>query len=493
MSRRLPAALLAVSLTLLVPAGTGAAPAPGEANNFELVGHDPLFSRGMNAAPAILGNHVYVGSRTDGSPHHPHPGVLVVDVADPSNPQVVGEIGPPDEGNVAETSRELRVWPQAGLLLVLNFNCSALIHACTSPSDLTGSVVRNIKFFDVAADPVNPPLVSTYVPSRTPHEFHLWVDPADPARALLWMSTPTISTTLPNLIVTDISGAREGTFAEIASFNANDQYTAQDRQTRDVRLHSMAVTADGSRTYLAHLGGGMLVVDSTEVAAGVPDPELKRLTPPANSPTWPNMTVHSAVPMPGRDLVLTTDEVYGDLLDPLVQPRNDFGCPWGWVHLIDVSDEANPRLVGEFRVLPENDPAFCETPDGQDPTNTFVTSYSAHNPTVFKDLGFVTWHSGGFQAFRVTRGGRVTEEVGSFAPEPLPFVFTEDPALSLGRSKVVMWSFPIIKDGLIYLVDLRNGLYILRYTGPRARQVARIGFLEGNSNVGDAVRLEQRD
>ena len=68
---------------------------------------------------------------------------------------------------------------------------------------------------------------------------------------------------------------------------------------------------------------------------------------------------------------------------------------------------------------------------------------------------------------------------------------TEDPALSRGVNRVVMWSYPIIRKGLIYVVDIRNGLYILRYTGPNAREVARITYLEGNSNRGDALRLER--
>ncbi len=53
------------------------------------------------------------------------------------------------------------------------------------------------------------------------------------------------------------------------------------------------------------------------------------------------------------------------------------------------------------------------------------------------------------------------------------------------------WSYPIIRNGLIYVIDIRNGLYILRYTGPHADEVAGIGYLEGNSNLGDAVRLAQ--
>jgi hypothetical protein len=42
-----------------------------------------------------------------------------------------------------------------------------------------------------------------------------------------------------------------------------------------------------------------------------------------------------------------------------------------------------------------------------------------------------------------------------------------------------------VQDGLIYLVDLRNGLYILRYRGPCQEELDSVSFLEGNSNVGD--------
>ena len=73
----------------------------------------------------------------------------------------------------------------------------------------------------------------------------------------------------------------------------------------------------------------------------------------------------------------------------------------------------------------------------------------------------------------------------------------EDPRLSNdgmlpGRSdnRVVMWSYPVIEDGLIYVVDLRNGLYILKYNGPHEQEVADVKFLEGNSNQGDALCYE---
>jgi hypothetical protein len=39
------------------------------------------------------------------------------------------------------------------------------------------------------------------------------------------------------------------------------------------------------------------------------------------------------------------------------------------------------------------------------------------------------------------------------------------------------------------VIDIRNGLYVLRYTGPHQGEIKHIQFLEGNSNLGDALRL----
>ena len=131
---------------------------PGTRDGFELVGHSSLFARGMNAAPAVYGDHVYVGNRTDGSEGHRRPGVLVVDASDPTSPRVVNSIGAPNAGNSGETTRELRVWPQQKLLMVLGFTCSAAIHECSGVR-----VTQTIKFYDLT-DPAAPALVSVYVP-----------------------------------------------------------------------------------------------------------------------------------------------------------------------------------------------------------------------------------------------------------------------------------------------------------------------------------------
>jgi hypothetical protein len=450
---------------------------------FELVGHNPLFDRGMNAALAVHGDYAYIGNRTDGQPQHRNPGILVTDVSDPANPEVVHEIGRPDAAAVGETSRELRIWPEQDLLVVLNFGCSSAIHACAA-GEAMGS---RVTFFDIAGEKAAAPeLVSTYEPTRTPHEFFLWVDPAAPdERALIFQTTPTSSTTRPSMIVTDISGARQGEFAETPWAAEFEGGSFDNGEEEDRRLHSLGISNDGKRAYLSFLGSGFLVLDTSQVADGTPDPVIELVTPPENRAKWSNPGSHSTVKIPGKDAVLTTDEVYGDALDAL----GPHGCPWGWVRTLDISDETKPTVTAEYKVE-ENEPEYCDTPEGSDPTNTTFTSYSAHNPTLTPDLAFVSWHSAGLEAIDI-KDPTDPQRAGTFKPEPLPVVGTEDPALSLGRAKVVMWSYPIIKDGLIYVVDLRNGLYILRYTGEGAEDVAEIDFLEGNSNLGDAVRLDQ--
>src|SRR6266699_3697683 len=148
-SRFLIAAMAAA--TLLIPAGAYSAAAttpatssippaiPGTSSNFTLVGHNPLYHRGMNAAAAIFGNYLYVGNRSDGSNTcpdgstgctHPHPGVLILNISHPAQPDIVGEIGPPFPGNVGITTREVRVWPPHKRLMVMTFPSSRTRCTC---------------------------------------------------------------------------------------------------------------------------------------------------------------------------------------------------------------------------------------------------------------------------------------------------------------------------------------------------------------------------
>jgi hypothetical protein len=478
---RVLALALAVLLAIPVIAAAGPPEKDNENNNIvvadgdppgtlELVGHEPLMNRGMNAALAVHGGYAYVGSRTDA--HNPNSGVMIVDVSDPSEPSVVGQIGMPDEGNLGETSREMRVWPEEDILIVLNLasNCSYLIHAC-SPTSAVGQ--DNYRFYDISGDKgAAPELLAEYEPPMNPHEFFVWDDPKHKGRTLLYQSAPGSGT---RLFVTDISKAREGKFTEVLEWQ-----TVIPSQGTDNRIHSLTVTPDGKRAHIAALGGGLFEIDTSQIAAGASKPKVRVLTDMKNRTAWGDPGAHSAVQFFGRNYVFAADEVYGNI--PVLLGG---GCPWGWVRIIDLRNHKDPEVISEFK-LPANTEEFC---DGEnDPIRDTTSSHSAHNPTLTKNLALITWHGGGLQVIDISKPGQ-PRQAAEFVPEPLIAVTQEDPALSSGTDKVVMWSFPVVKDGLIYVVDVRNGLYILSYKGPFDKEISKARFLEGNSNFGDALKL----
>jgi hypothetical protein len=103
----------------------------------------------------------------------------------------------------------------------------------------------------------------------------------------------------------------------------------------------------------------------------------------------------------------------------------------------------------------ENTEAFCGSPR-DDPATELFTSYASHNPTLLRRLALVTSHSAGLQAVDISNPSQ-PKQAGWYSPTPLAAVATEDPALLRGPNKVVMW----------------------------------IDFLEGNSTLGGALRLEK--
>ena len=291
-----------------------------------------------------------------------------------------------------------------------------MIHACVPGTDQ--QFPYDLAFYSLA-NPVHPRFISSYVPTSAaglavkPHEMYLWQDPKRPHRALLWISTPELTSdpAVPNMMIVDISKVADGgPVTELAEGNWNQLYEHGGSETffqNDLYVHSMAPTADGRTTYLSLEGGEMLALDTRAVADDTSPGRIINLnndliTNPASRPMWGNPFPHclkacpeghSSVPVPGRPYVLTTDEVYGTFTDPT------FGCPWGWVHLINVRDPAHPVIVGEYKITQDTQ-AFCGSP-ADDPLTEQFTSYSSHNPTVLPDLAFITWHSGGLQAIDI--------------------------------------------------------------------------------------------
>ncbi|MBV8757985.1 MAG: hypothetical protein JO257_11935 [Deltaproteobacteria bacterium] len=415
-------------LPLLVGAcGDNLAPS----GSFEIVGHSDLGARGMNSALAIAGDTAYVGSRIDGK------GIAIVDIHDPANPTVVGEIGAPDEGLTGMSSRELRVVPDLHLLVVMNLACSPDLHGCQS-----GQAEReNLKLFDIS-NPRAPVLAATYSfttsfrSARDPHEFYVW-------NHLAFVSVPGAGSQLE--VVNLETAAQVGSWDPGLGASGNGI------------LHSVSISPDGKTAYLSHQTAGLWLAD-------VSDPAMPHMIT-TQGLDWapPGMGPHSAVKAPGRDLLVVTEEIY-----PMPYGA---GCPWGHLRTVDIRDPMAPVVVGEF-ALPEQDPARCASYPA-------LTAFTAHNATVTHDLALVTWYAGGLQAIDVS-DPTAPAQLAELRPDPIASVAKEDPGLS--GNHVEMWSYPVVDSGLIYVVDVRNGLYVLRYHGRWAEQFSQLAFAEGNSN-----------
>ncbi|MEO8705671.1 MAG: hypothetical protein ABI867_36910 [Kofleriaceae bacterium] len=418
---------------------------PADSGYVDIIGHHDLGARGMNAALAIADRTVYVGSRIDTA------GIAIVDVSEVSAPAIVGEI----PGVLGMSSRELRAVADLNLLVVLSLRCDPDLHGCSR----TGGEAEALKLYDIT-DRRAPVLTATYPITGTsinrprgPHEFYLR---RDGDRVVAYVAAPPANPSLELVDLTDKTAP-----VRLTTWDIRDAGVTVTPGGEDI-LHSVSVSLDGTRAFLSHQLSGLFVADLTAM------PAITLTTPPAGAFDFaPPFTVgpHSATEVPGRDVLVVTEEVY--------PAPYGTGCPWGKLRTVDIANPAAPVLLGEFGV-PENDPAVCATGGFE------RTAFTAHNVTATHDLAFVTWYAGGLQVLDLADPAAPRGLV-DLRPEPLAAVTVEDPAL--GGNGIEMWSYPIIKAGFVYVVDARNGLYILRYTGIHAEQVLDEELLEGNSNL----------
>ena len=484
--------------------------------NLELVAHVPMKPAdlapqyqglGNNGAVALIGDCAYVGRWHDygeGAAQGQR-GVQIVDVAQssPTFATIVGQVPQTRISGIASTPRELRAIDLPGfkLLAVQTFASNA--------ADRPQSQFNQIKLFD-ATDCRSPTFVGKWdLTSVEPHEFYLWLDP-DPAhnvgghpRALVAITVPLGH---PHVQIVDISNPALP--VPVATYDAGlPLFSAEEPGGTylGTYAHSISFTPDGSRALLSYWDGGFMTSDSSALAAGAPGGVVPfgaaSLGYDYSPPDYGN--THSAVKVPGQDLAIVGDEVYG----------GGDGCPYGKMRVVTLgSATERPAQIGAFG-LAENEPANCDkqagslaapapvgvlkntirNANGLPPDGTF----SMHNQTVIPGYVFTSWYGGGMRIVDISAPSAPVE-VGAFVPKPLTTVRTNSDSVGpaqRGRAGflddwlVESWSYPVLRNGLIYITDIRSGLYILRPAAgaPFASAVASTEFAEGNSNVGDIL------
>ena len=422
---RLAAVVLVLGGVLV---GPGSFPAAAATASLDIVGRQSLGGRGMNAALVVAGHCAWVGSRNDAP-------VQVVDIANPAAPVVLGTL-PRHPGS---TPRELRAVPLNHLLVVLYYR-------------LSGRGPNRYEIYHWDADCAASTLIGQWdFGSSSPHEFYVWQDPAEAGRVLLY--TTMFATATRELQVLDISTPSRPVM--VGGWTVPSAYG-------HAPVHSVGISADGRTAFLSLWTGGLVMADVGDFAAGKAGPVVRPLTPPGSAYRTPPGNVHSAVPLDGGTRLLTTDERYPAPFGA--------GCPFGPAHIVDIQDPAHPAVVATLSV-PENTPSACAAASNG--------TWTSHNATLTPHLAFITWYSAGLQVFQLDDP---TQPVHLAELRPAGI----NPALrdlQLGTTDTLTWSYPILAGGLIYMVDINQGLLVLRYTGPHQDEVAATVLAEGNSNV----------
>ena len=441
-------ALLATA-ALTIPAGA-AAPLPaastyGLSKGFQLVGYTNLGKRGMNSPIAVAGSCVYVGDRSARN------GVAIVDVRNPARPKQVGTIKPA----AGATQREIRADAGLGILVVMSYSLS------------TGGSGNKLEVFDIR-NCTKPALQSTVdFGPRSPHEFFLWKDAAHPGRALAYVAFTLFS---PDLMVYDLTDPKAPSLAAVYDLGADiaDLRGGATGVTSSNGgyLHSVAVSDDGKTAYLSTWDFGLIVADTSSLAARSPGAVV-----PASAPLQYEGNVHGAVKVPGKPYAVLVQEGYATTADDITGRG---GCPFGWLRMADLSNPAAPTLTGGEFKLREND---C------DRATALNGTFTSHNQTVFPNVAFLPWYGGGLRAVDIANP-KAPVEVGAFVPKPSFEPDFRDNRLYFrtdDRWTGAMWSYPVVQNGLIYVVDIDLGLYVVRYTGKYANEVKQAPYVEGNS------------
>lgn len=205
---------------------------------------------------------------------------------------------------------------------------------------------------------------------------------------------------------------------------------------------------EGDRAYAAWMRAGFVLLDVSTPT----EPQLVSSLP-VYPPLGSTIAMHTAVPLPERNLVVINSEA-------LHERRQE---PVNFAGIVDVSDEADPVLISLFPepVAPEGygAPSFTAKGGRFGPHNQHQPQGQPQLEPI-GDLIYLTYFNAGLQVYDISDPYTPTI-VGSFIPD--------DPQRRRGPlpSELVAQVEDVVVDrrGYAYFSEKNSGVTIVRYTG----------------------------
>lgn len=379
-----------------------------EANGLELLGRSDLDGRGDAMGLAYCDGYLYIG-------HQGVHGVAtsVVDVSDPSAPRVVRQI-PNDEG-----SHSAKAAVAGGLLVVpCERNLVWQGPPFVAPVGGADRWHPGLRIYDLA-DPSDPKEVGFFhVPGTGVHRMTFTAPP------YVFMSASDDGYTEQFLRIVDVSDPARPT--EAGRWWYPGMWEAGGERPRfppDRRYALHHPLIEGDLLFGGWWDAGLVILDIGDIAR----PQLV-----ANVNWGPGLSgaSHTAMPLPGRGIVVLTDEC--------IVPDYKSDIP-KQVRVLDVSDPYSPRLLSTLPI-----------PEGDYPErgNRFGPHNLAENRpyTTFEtDRVYVTYFNAGLRVYDIG-DPRSPREIAWFVPDPPP-----------GHRVPQVDDVTIDPNGLIYITDRAGG------------------------------------
>ncbi len=201
----------------------------------------------------------------------------------------------------------------------------------------------------------------------------------------------------------------------------------------------------GDRVYCPWARGGLVILDIEDLS----HPRLVS-TLSVYPPLGSTVGVHTAVPLPDRNLVVINDEA-------LHEKRGD---PANYAGIVDVSDERNPVLVSLFPV-PEPPP---DAPAGFHLRGGRFGPHNQHQPqgqpclATVENHVYLTYFNAGLQVFDIADPGN-PRIAGYWIPDDPPSRRGPKPSVLVAQVEDVL----VDRRGYIYVSEKNSGVSVLTF------------------------------